>query len=283
MTDSTNAITVTGRAVHRQPPSFALLCGLFTETDSTLSLAIERLVARRKATAAWLERLNATEIRFLEPRFPSQAEPSPMDMARMMHQNSGGQAPASEVAMRFTSLWPVEGMSAEEVLIFVDRILFEASGSDDSDDAPFNPLEAFGFSGENIEGEAFGQQMAEMMKKMQDRMEKQLSPPKRDMNILFLTRLAESDRLNLLSEAIVDATRQGTEIARTVGCRVGDILSIDDAAYVPGQNKLDYWKNQLAFLNDLPYGHTDDEVIAMGPKEAEFHKNLRVSFELVRA
>ena len=277
-----NTITVTGQAVHRQPPSFALLSGLFTETNSTLSLAIERLVARRKATAAWLERLKATEVRFLEPRFPSQAEPSVMDIARarMRKRGSGGTERSSEVVMQFTALWPVQGMSPEEILVFVDGILFEATAAEDPDDAPKNSLEAFGFPDGAAEEENFGQHMAEMMGKIHERMEEQLSPPKQDTHILFLTKLGESDRLNLLDETITDARRQATEIANSVNRQVGDVVSIDDTAFVPGRSQRELWKHNRNFLNDLPYGDADNEVIAMGPKEAEFHKSLRVSFEL---
>ena len=279
-----NTITVTGQAVHRQPPSFALLSGLFTETNSTLSLAIDRLIARRKATAAWLERLKATEVRFLEPRFPSQAEPSVMDIARarMRKRGSGGTERSSEVVMQFTALWPVQGMSPEEILVFVDGILFEATGAEDPDDAPKNPLEAFDFPDGASEEENFGQHMAEMMEKIQEGIEDRHSPPKRDTHILFLTKLGESDRLNLLNESMADARKQAAEIANTVNRQVGDVVSIDEPALVlvPGRSQLELWKQNSPSLNDLPYGDADNEVIAMGPKEAEFHKSLRVSFEL---
>lgn len=266
-------ITVTATATLKQPPSFVLLSGLLGANAPTLNLAIDQLGAKCEATRGWLQRLDATEICFYEPRFPEQVEPSPLHMVRRRQGAAGPKKGGQRtVQKRFTALWSVEGKTADEMLIFADRLLFEATEEDDAPpEVVADPSEVDWES-----PEAMGRYMSEMT----DHMQTQLEPKEADMNLMFLARLSTEQQQALLREAGDIARKDAVEIAAATGNVLGELHSIDryDHHRIARKN-IENWAQSLSFVNEIPYGDSDFEILSFGPRRVSFDVKLTTSFE----
>ena len=271
---SQSTINCVGAVTVRQRPAVLLMKVRLRATEPTLELGLARLKTHSEATAQWLKRLGAQRVDFGEPHFAEQADTDPMSKMRAMATRALRKRPTEDetdqrphgVCLVLTAIWPVAAMSAEEILVLVDRLRFEAAEDSDEVETP-DALPPWASPEE---------QMQEMVTQMQQ-------PPADDSpQFLFVARLDEVQREKAAAEAFARARQNAERLARAAGMRLGAIRMIHHmmTGGLDGSRPDRMMDRQrcLGMLAGSSYDLGEHEIVSDDPRAAEFTISVNVSY-----
>jgi hypothetical protein len=261
------SISTTGTVTVRQRPSLLLMKVRLRATEPTLELGLAKLKAQCEAASQWLRRLGADRVEFGEPHFDDQTDKDPVTKmrvvaARAMGKHLGAAAPAPRqrgVNVVATAVWPIEALSADETLVLLDRLRFEAAEDAGPAEAAEEPPPSWASPEE---------QMREMMARMQQPPEDDRTP-----QFLFVFRLAEEQAEKATAEAFSRAHRNAERLARAAGLRLGGLTSLHYSHGAGGENRPDKLMERqrcAALLAGSSYDLREHESVSDDPRPAEF-------------
>jgi hypothetical protein len=270
-------VGASGTATVRQRPALLLMKLRLRAAAATLELRLARLQKQCEVTTQWLKRLGAIRVEFGEPHFADQASnlAAALPMMRAAALALGNQpAEAAEernrdVAVMMTALWNVAAMSAEETLVLVDRLRFEAapeaSTPEASEDSPqwTTPEENF----HEIMTQIIQQQAAAD------------GAPQ----FLFIARLGEEQLQAAYAEAFSRARQHAERLARAAGMRLGKLAMVQSSDGALDQTRPDKFMDRqrcVALLAGSSYDLGEHEMVSDDPRAAEFTISVNVSYSL---
>jgi hypothetical protein len=190
--------------------------------EETLQLGLEKLKQRCDAAARWLQRLDDPTIGFSDPSFTDHVNTDPMLAATQAAQRAMGKhlRPAAtddggrrKVYARLTAIWSLQSKSADEVLVFWDRIKFEAH---DITGAPTIEKKANAWDEMENAVEQFVTSLGEQ------------TSDARTPKFLFISQLTDQGYQEALSKAIPIARENAAKLAQAEG------KQLDSISYLSG-------------------------------------------------
>lgn len=272
----TTTVSGTGSVVVRQRPSLLLMRLTLRATEQTLELGFAKLRKQCEQVEKWLKRLDAERVEFGEPHFSDQDNGDPMKQhaKRMSSVLAMGKASApKEEAMPqklnvvATAIWPIGSLSAEQVLIRVDRLRFETADTD-------TPPE----SAETAPWASPEEQMQEVMARMFESFTDTDKPV-----ILFVSKLSEEQLTAATTEAVALARRSAERMARAFGKPLGTPTFTNVVSGRMANLRADKMMTRQRcemLLAGTSYHLDEDEVVSDDPRSAEFHLSVTVNYEL---
>jgi hypothetical protein len=265
-------VNSTGTVTVRQRPTILLMKVRLRANEPTLELGLAKLKVQTNAASQWLARLGAGSVTIGEPHFDEHVEQDPVTKMRTVTASNvgkqlGGAGPDSDehgVNVVVTALWQVASKSAEEILVLLDRLRFEAS---DDDNAPEAADESPTWTSPE---EQFRGIMSQMFQ-----------PPSVDRRpkFLFIARL-EAERLEAsLEEAFSRACANSEQLARAAGLRLGRLSPVNygHARVAEGRpDKMMERQRCAALLAGTTYDLGDYDVVSDDPRPAEFTVSVNV-------
>ena len=155
------------------------------------------------------------------------------------------------------------------MLIFADRLLFEATEEDDT--PATESIDPADIDWESPES------MSQYMSQMTNQLHARLEPQEADMNVLFLARLNPEQQQELMNKAAETARSEAQTIAAAIGHELGPLRKIDRYDHLR-INKHTF-REGPAFVSEIPYG-SEYEIISFGPRQVAFEAHLNVSYEI---
>lgn len=258
-------ISSTGSVTIRRPPSLLLMKMTLRASEATLALALTKLNKLSAASTDWLNRLKASPVEFGEPSFTNEADADPVAQVqararRMMQQNAPKQPSKSgkcEVCRVVTALWDIESMSAEEILVFVDRLQFELSSEAESNESAENPSWV-----------SQEEQFANFISSMQ-------APPLPDdrPQFLYISRLTVEEREKALAKALGFAYAKAETLARAAGWKLGPLSMLSEQSGDYSLGRTDRMMNRQrcgAMLAGSSYDLKENDMVSDNPRSMEF-------------
>ena len=272
----TTTVCGTGTIIVRQRPTFMLLKLTLRATEPTLELGFAHLKKQREQVEKWLRGLNATQVDFGEPHFADQDGSDPMKrramrmtsaLTRRKGADAKEEAKAQELNVVTTALWPIDTLSAEQVLIQVDRLRFETAESGPPVEAEESPPWA-------SPEERFQEIVARAVEPFVE-----TGKPL----ILFSTKLSE-ERLN---DATLRATAQARQAAERLAAAFGKPLGVPTYINANGGRMASIRADRMmarqrceGLLSGTSYDLGEDEVVSEDPRSVEFNLSVSMNFEL---
>lgn len=268
-------VNTTGLVTLRQRPSLLLMTVPLRATEATLELGLTKLKKQCEAASQWLQRLNAVRVEFGEPHFAAQANKDPLKQmravtAQALARRSGKPASGErrrEVRVVLTAAWDIGALTAEETLVLVDRLQFEAADDPGVDHAAEEPA-AWSSPEEQLHNI-----MAQMAEPVNDH-----AP-----QFLFVAQLSEEQLEKAAAEGFLLARRDAERLARAMGGRLGPLVSLHCSADVTGSGRADKLMERQrcgALLADSAYNLGEHEVVSDDPRSAEFTFRVQVSYQV---
>jgi hypothetical protein len=171
------------------------------------------------------------------------------------------------VIVVLTALWHIAAMSAEETLVFVDRLQFETA----TDAGAADPAEEFPPATPEEQVQAMMAQIAE--------------PPEVDRapQFLFIARLGEEPLAKATTEAFTLARQNAERLAQAMGLRLGNLGSIHHSVGGPEPGRPDKMLKQqrcAAILAGSSYDLGENEIVSDDPQSAAFTVKVNLHYRL---
>lgn len=263
-----------GVVIVRQPPTQLMMKLPLQASGATLELGLASLRKQVAAADRWLQSLGASNILTGDPHFANTSSNDPIKRANEMTARMLGHAkPASQDAARtktvyqfLTAFWDLSGKSAEERLVLLDRLQFEAA-SDTPTTEESEPVP--GHEGFN-DPQQMQAMLAQMMKPKED---------PRQAHFLFITRLGEGTVRQAYQDAFALACSNAELLATSAGFTLGRIESVnyghafDHSAY----RHLEQQACQT-ILAGTGYQPGENESVSEQPISADFRLTVTVFF-----
>ncbi len=281
MSDPTNPrVTATANVTIRQRPTVMLMLVRVRAAEATLDLGLTEVKRRSAEAAQRLARLGASQVAVGEPHSDDQADPDPMAKMRAAamprHLQRTGDAVPEErrgVNIMLMASWEIATLTAEEALLLVDRLRFEAA-ADAVEQNPQPPAQATAWAGPE-----------EQLRQMMAQMAQMTQPPPADLTpqFLYIARLNEEFQARAASEAYAMTRQKAERLAEAAGRRLGDLVSLHSSPYgVDSRSDLLMERQRcLAWLAASSYHLTDGESVSEALRAAEFSISLTATFSLV--
>jgi hypothetical protein len=232
--------------------------------------------AQSEAASQWLKRLGAVRVDFGEPHFDDQTDKDPLtrmraESVKAMGKRLGAAPPEARergVNVVVTALWNIASLSAEAVLVLLDRLRFEAA----EDTAPAE-------AGEEPQPWANpAEQFRDMIVQMQQ-------PPKDDAapKFLFIAQLSDQQLERASAEAFARARANAQRLARATGRRLGGLTSVHfgyGGRHDGRTDKLMERQRCGALLAGTSYSLEENEIASDDPRPAEFTLQVNVHYAL---
>ncbi len=271
-------VSAEGTAIIRQRPSCLVMVGSIEASETTLELTLKSLSQKRVAVSRWLESLEATDIKFGEPRFPNQVDPDPVRMVqqrtrqriRRSSRNEEEEQENKRVVVSYSAVWPIAEKSSDEVLIFVDRLQFESEGLTGSKQEP-----------EEVATPSWSDDPMEEIQSMMAGF-----PPdsiEKETHFLFLSRVNDAQLEEAMAEAFADAKLKATRIARAAEAELGEL---QNAHSLRSETESMYsWhqiqrRSTMPLLTEAPFCVRKDEFVTESPRTVEFVLTVHVTYAL---
>ncbi|MFO0812360.1 MAG: hypothetical protein U0796_04025 [Gemmatales bacterium] len=274
-TSRTVRFNAQGTVTVRQAPTQLLMKLPLQVSGTTLELGLAALRKQAAAAERWLQSLGAHSISLGDPHFADTASQDPMKQAREMTARALGQPKPTSldpvrtktVAQFLTAFWDITGKTAEERLVLLDRLLFEAaSDTPSTEEAKATP-----------DPERFTD--PQQVKAMIEEMMKPKAEP-RQAHFLFITRLTAEQASLAYQEAFAVALRKLELLAATAGHPLGRLESVSYG--YGGENYTTYrHMEQQACQNILAgtgYQPGDLEIVSEQPITADFRLTIAAQF-----
>ena len=259
----------------RQRPSLLLMKIRVRAVEATLELGLARLKRQCEAATQWLKRAGAVRVETGDPHFDDQIGLDPITkmqaaVAARVRLPAGGSSQPRErgVNQVITALWDIAAMSAEEILVFLDRLRFEAGVDADSAEGAEEPPP----------WETPEAQLREILTQIH-------RPPTNDREpvFLFIARLSEEQQAKATVEAVAQARQNAERLARGAGMRLGTMKSLHFGGFGSAPHRTDKMMDRqrcMALLAGSCYDLAENELISDDPRPAEFTITVNASFAL---
>jgi hypothetical protein len=265
-----------GTVTVRQRPSLLLMTVPLRAAAPTLELRLAKLKKQCEEASEWLKRLNAARVEFGEPYFADQTGKDPLARMRALTSTALGARPAPsspsergrDVRMVLTAVWPIAALSAEEILVLVDRLRFEAATEPGAPETAEEPS-PWATPEENLQ---------HMMTQMQLPAADEGTP-----GFLFIAQLGEEQVEKASAEAFVRARQNAERLARAAGMRLGRLSMVHFGAAGPDFSRADKLLERqrcAALLAGCAYNLGEHEMVSDAPRAAEFTINVNVHYQL---
>ena len=280
-TRTKSQVTTYGTAILRKRPSLLLMKMTLHAAEATLELGLANIKKQCEAASRWLQRLNADQIEFGEPHFAIPFDGDPMRHAKLIAAATtrkiepfGSKSPTAEpkrdVHMILTAMWNIDSMSAEETLIFFDRLRFEATTIDATPNE--SPLEPPAFTSPE-------EQVCEMIATMAQIAE----PPKENLQpqFLFIARLPQEQLVHATHEAISQAREQAEKLAESMEMRLGTLINIHQNYSASISTRTDQVMERQrcgAILAGSSFVPEEHDIISEDPRSAIFRISVMASY-----
>jgi len=206
-----------------------------------------------------------------------QVEPNPMRIAQKMTQQRFGGPPRGingkrSILVRYAAQWPIADKSSDEMLLFVDRIQFEAADL------------------QGVEGDEQKRRRqidrpswhTDPMQEVRALMSDIATPPDGDeIHFLCLSSLTEAQREEALVEAFRDGRAKGAMTARAAGMKLDQLKSAHwlMSETMHGVHEL-HRRMYLPLLAETPLRTGPYQAIHERPRTAEFNVSVHLTFTL---
>jgi hypothetical protein len=264
MTDASRprtTVNTNATASVRLRPALLLMLVRVRAAEATLELGLAEVKQRCADAARRLTRLGAARVEAGEPHEDDRADPDPM--ARMRAAATPrlprpADAPLPErrgVNITLTATWDIAALSAEEVLVLVDRLRFDAAADADPTDPPPDPPP---WSGPEEQLRSIVTQMAEP------------PPADRSPKFLYVARPSDEQLARATAEAYRVARRRAERLAHSAGRRLGELTSLSSLADgADGRaDRLVERQRCAALLAASSYDLREGEVVSEDPRAA---------------
>jgi hypothetical protein len=281
----------------RQRPSLLLMNVRLQAAEATLELGLSKLKKRCAAAVPWLKQLGAVRVEPGEPHFADQADTDPVTKIRAatakamaLGRRSGeaaGRKRERAVSVVLTAAWDVATMTAEETLVLVDRLRFEAAPDGGAPEAPAAEAGA-AEAAEELPPWATPEErlQAQMHERLREMMTPIQQPPADDEapQFLFIARLGEEQLEKATAEALVRAREEAERLARPAGLRLGlpSSLHVRFGGIGDGRDvhKLMEQRRCAALLAGSSYELGEHDIVSDDPRAAEFTVHVSVSYSV---
>jgi hypothetical protein len=268
-----------GVTVLRRRPALMLMRLVLRNAEATLELGLTKLRKQREQAETWLKQLGAERVEFGDPHFADQADGDPMAArtqralrsALARHgQSAGAGESAKPTALQLTATgyWPIAHLSAEELLVRVDRLRFETA-------------ESGGPKEESDEPPAWASPEEQMRAVMVSMMAPFADSDKPAM--LFVSRVDEEALAAAVTEAVARCRRSAEVIARTFGRPLGppSFVSVTNNRTALHRPELMMTRQRCeGLLADTGYTLGEYEIVSDTPGAVEFHIGVNAHYDL---
>lgn len=257
----------------RLRPELLLMLVRVRAAEATLELGLANVKQRCADSIRRLTRLGAVRVEAGEPHEDDRAELDPMARmranARPRLRRPGDTALPQRrgVNVTLTATWDIAGRSAEEVLVLIDRLRFDASVDADP---PTPPAEEPAWEGPEKQLQAV---MAQMTEEPPD----DLTP-----KFLYVARPNDEQLARATENAYRVARQQAERLAQAIGRRLGELSSLSTSAY-GGDGRTDRLMEQqrcAALLGASSYELQEGEVISEDLRTVEARISVHASHYL---
>lgn len=249
-------MSTSANAIVRLRPALLLMLVRVRSAEATLELGLADVKQRSADAIRRLTRLRAKSVEAGEPHEDDRADPDPrarMQAALTPRRPRTADAPLPDrrgVNVMLTATWDIAGLSAEEVLLLVDQLRFDAATDIEPTDPPTVP--------------APHDQLQAILAQMNE-------PPAADRSPKFLYIARPSDeQLALAAAEAYGVARQIAErLAHASGRRLGELESLrstDGASARPDQ--VMERQRSAALLAASCYESREGEVVSEDPRTA---------------
>jgi hypothetical protein len=279
MTDATRprtTVSTNGTATVRLRPALLLMLVRVRSAEATLELRLADVKRRSADTARRLTRLGAARVEAGEPHEDDRAQLDPMARVRAavaprLPRPAGAPLPGPPgLNVTLTATWDVAGLSAEEVLVLVDQLRFDAAA--DADPPPPAP-ELPPWAGPEEQLRAMMAQAAEP------------PPDDRAPKFLYVARAGEERLARAAAEAYAAARRKAERLAQAAGRRLGELASLGEG-HVGAAGRPDQLMEQqrcAALLAASAYEPREGEVVSEDPRAVEVTVAVHATHRLEEA
>lgn len=253
-TQTTVSTNATATATARLRPTLLLMLVRVRSAEATLELGLADLKQRCADTVRRLTRLGATRVETGEPHEDDRADPDPQArmLAAAMHRRPRlGDASLPErrgVNVALTATWEIGGLSAEEVLVLVDQLRFDAATDADPPDPPDSPARLPSWTEPQEQMRTYLKQLTEP------------PPDDRSPKFLYVARPNDEQLARATAEAFGVTQRIAERLAHAAGRRLGELASLSFGAEVGAD-----WmgrQRRAALLEASAYDLGEGEVVA---------------------
>ncbi|MEM7474435.1 MAG: SIMPL domain-containing protein [Planctomycetota bacterium] len=273
-------LIVTGAASVNQKPSLLVMIGSVSAEGATLELALQILEKKRESILRWLGELDANPVEFGVARFADQADLDPMMASRIARSrvspsNTEEQDTAEKqkaVAACYSAVWNIENKSAEEIMIFLDRVSFESQDLQE----PESP--------ESKENADWNEDPMQQLRKMQSMIERSFPGPAStgtESQFLFVSRLSEEKRSEAVRLAFDNAEQNAETTSTAIGRKLGPLKSLHGTTLDATENvRQSSLQAAVPMLGEVPFRLKKDDVVSLNPRVVEFNVSLHATFAL---
>jgi len=256
----------------RLRPALLLMLVRVRSAEATLELRLADVKRRGADTARRLTRLGATRVEAGEPHEDANAGLDPLARVRAamtprLPRPADAPLPGPPgVNVTLTATWDIAGRSAEEVLVLVDQLRFDAAADAD---APAPPPAPPPWAGPEEQLRAF---MAQAVEPLEDRAPK----------FLYVARLDDEQLARATAEAYATARRTAERLAQGAGRRLGELASLSEGHARPDTrpDRLMEQQRCAALLAASGYEPREGEVVSDDPRAAEVTVAVHASHHL---
>jgi hypothetical protein len=271
-------VTVTANVAIRQRPTLMLMLVRVRAAEATLELGLAEVKKRGAEAAHRLARLGASNVEVGEPHADDQADPDPMAKMRAAAmpralRRAGEAAPAERrgVNVLLTAKWDISSLPAEDALLLVDRLRFEAA-ADAAEHPAEQPPAPSPWAGPE-------EQLREMMAQMA-----QLTQPSADLSpqFLYVARLTDDLQAKAAAEAYATAREKAGRLAHAAGRKLGELASLHTGPFgLDTRSDLILERQRcVAWLAASSYHLVEGESVSESLRAAEFSVSVTATFLL---
>ena len=266
----------TGLITLRRTPSTLLMKHVLHAKEATLELGLLSLQKQSDASGEWLRGLKADRIEFGEASFSLEGDQDPMSQIRAQSHKqiallTGAPQPASrerEVHRVVTAIWNIEALSAEQILVFTDRLEFELS-LDEPEPETTAPI---------TEWSTPAEQMQSIMAAMEQSGQNDGKP-----QLIYLSRLSDTDREAAIRQGIVLAREHADRLARAADGRLGRVTYLSENlrdASLTRQSLMLSRQKCMGMLAGSQYELKENEIVSDDPRSVEFFVEVTCHYEV---
>ena len=216
-----STVSTNATATVRLRPALLLMLVRVRAAAATLELGLADVKQRCADAARRLTRLGAARVEAGEPHEDDRADQDPMARLRAAatpRRPRPADAPLPErpgVNITLTATWDIAALSAEEVLMLVDQLRFDAAADADPPDPP-----------------AYPPPWSEPEEQLRSLMAQVTEPPPTDRSpkFLYVARPSDEQLARATAEAYGVARRMAERLAHAAGRRLGELASLNSSA-----------------------------------------------------
>ncbi len=276
MTDTTHprmTVSAFASANVRLRPALLIMLRRVRSAEATLEQGLADVKQRCADVGQRLTRLGATRVEAGEPHEDDLANPDPMvriQAAALTRRHRPAEAPLPKrhgVNVTLTATWDIAERSAEDVLLLVDQLRFDAAADADPP-----------------ERSAELPRWSEPEEQMRGLMAQVTEPPPEDRspNFLYIARPTEEQLATATTKAYGLARQRAERLATASGRRLGEltVLIFGHAGLRSRADRLMEQQRCMALLGASAYDLQEEEVVSIDSRAVEVAVSAHVTHSL---